>query len=323
MTAEIVGWLRDHSINLKTIQSEEDLSDLAPLKGIVGKSQVVGLGEATHGNKDFALIRDRIARFLIERMNFNGVIMEVPQEEAKVVDHYIQTGEGSQEDVFNGLVYWVFRTQEVLDLINWMRQFNLMSPKRMISFRGCDIPVEDERRNSDQSRDKAMAQNVLTFLEEKGPNSKFILWAHNSHIAKSENHSNSTDWKTMGSHLKDHLGDKYISFAALFNEGSFNARRLSSNQEAGPLEVFTVQKAEPGHFENIFSKTELPLAIFDLRPTRLNPLFQSWFKNQYKIREVGSVFSNECESDFSYSINLANKHDVVIWIDKVTPSRLI
>src|SRR5581483_10798357 len=146
MTAEIVDWLQDHSIHLKSIQPEEDLSDLTPLREIVGESQLVGLGEATHGNKEFVQIRDRITRFLIERMNFNGVIMEVPQEEAKAVDHYIKTGEGSREDVLNGLVYWVFRTQEVLDLINRMRQFNQTSPKQKISFKGCDIPLEDERR---------------------------------------------------------------------------------------------------------------------------------------------------------------------------------
>lgn len=44
---EMVEWLKDHVIEIKTVKPQEDQQDLNLLKNVIGTSQVVGLGEAT------------------------------------------------------------------------------------------------------------------------------------------------------------------------------------------------------------------------------------------------------------------------------------
>src|SRR3989344_8289989 len=135
---EMVDWLKGHAIEIKTVQPQENQQDLALLKNVIDTSQVVGLGEATHGNKEFFQIKHRLIKFLITGMGFDTVAFECPEQRAKKIDDYIKTGEGSEDQILEGLGYEVWRTQEVLDLINWLREFNSTSG-RQISFYGCDV----------------------------------------------------------------------------------------------------------------------------------------------------------------------------------------
>ena len=232
---QIVHWLAENSTAVITTDPRELVKDLNPLRNIVNDAQVVGLGEATHGNKEFAQIKDGVLRFLVEEMDFNGLVMEVPEESAKGINSYIKTGEGDPQKLLVDLGYWVTRTQEVLEMIIWMRAFNELHPNRKVSFYGCDISIDDTRRKNNSSRDNAMADNTIKFLRKAGENARFVLWAHNTHIANLDISS----YKTAGAHLKDELGDKYLNFAKIFNQGSFLARREGFGaQLSGGIETF-------------------------------------------------------------------------------------
>ncbi len=77
-----------------------------------------------------------------------------------------------------------------------------------------------------------------------------------------------------------------------------------------------------GSYEHFFAQTELPLAIFDLRATRGNNLFDSWRSNSYTIREMGWAYDPKYKEHLSNKTNLANAFDGAVWIDRVTPSNL-
>lgn len=57
--------------------------DLKPLINIVGSSQLIGLGEATHGSKELIMVRHKILRFMVEKMNCKGLILETPKSPPK------------------------------------------------------------------------------------------------------------------------------------------------------------------------------------------------------------------------------------------------
>lgn len=85
---ENIKWLKENSILLASVNPQETNSDLLPLKEVIGSAVLVGLGEATHGNKEFSQVKHRMLKFLVEEMDFDGLIMEVPegvQAEAYVV----------------------------------------------------------------------------------------------------------------------------------------------------------------------------------------------------------------------------------------------
>lgn len=318
---ENIKWLKENSILLASVNPQETNSDLLPLKEVIGSAVLVGLGEATHGNKEFSQVKHRILKFLVEKMDFDGLIMEVPQEPAKKIDEYIKTGEGDPRKLLSNLGYWITRTQEVLDMIEWMRSDNIKSPDRQISFYGCDIPLDDKRRSKDVSstqRDSAMAENCIEFLHDGGKDLKLAFWGHNTHVANLD----IPEFKTTGAFLKDALGDQYLNFGFIFGEGSFNAR--SQNQEViGDVGKFTLPKSSNNSYANFFEQTGFSNSITDLRPTKTIPSFSSWYNYSYTVRELGSTFDPSWNDKLPMSVDLANKYDGIIWIKEVTPSTVL
>lgn len=316
----IVNWLRENSISLTSLNPEERKDDLRPLKNIVSTARIVGLGEATHGNCEFSQVRDRLFRFLVEEMDFKGLVTEVPEEPAKRINEYIHGAEDKPEELLENLGYWITRNQEVLDMINWMRKYNQENPNKQINFYGCDISKDDKRRLSSNLRDEAMAQNCIRFLSEAGEDAKLVFWAHNTHVANLD----IPTFKTVGSYLKDSLSEKYINFATIFGGGSLLARKGDFTAEtAGDIETFKLPEPQENSYARFFKEAGKPILITDLRGTKPNPIFESWYEGRFTVFDVGSVYDPQDEKIYSQTIDLPNKYDGVIWIENVSPSTLI
>ena len=137
---QIVEWLKSNCIPFATSKPGGGSEDLMPLKSIVGSARIAALGEATHGTKEFFEMKHRMLQFLVEEMGFNIFAIEAYWPESNLVNDYIQTGHGDPARLLAGLGLWTWNTQEVLDMILWMRQHNENpgnAPK--ISFCGFDM----------------------------------------------------------------------------------------------------------------------------------------------------------------------------------------
>ncbi len=143
----IVTWLQNNAVPFKTPRPGSGFEDLMPLKQIVGDARIVSLGEATHGTREFFQMKHRILEFLVKEMGFNTFAIEATWPESNLVNNYIQTGNGNPAKLLAGLFFWTWNTQEVLDMILWMRE-------NQVSFHGFDM----------QSPKMAMG-NVLIFLQ--------------------------------------------------------------------------------------------------------------------------------------------------------------
>ena len=110
---------------LKTVEPGQGFRDMQPFKEIVGEARIAALGEATHGTREFFQPRHRMLEFLVEEMGFRVFAMEANWTEALRVNDYVLRGEGDAAKVLAGLYFWVWNTEEVLAMIEWMRSYNL------------------------------------------------------------------------------------------------------------------------------------------------------------------------------------------------------
>jgi len=117
-------WIAKNAIPLTTAEPRHGSKDLRPLRKIVGDARVVALGEATHGTREFFLLKHRFLEFLVSEMGFTAFAMEATMPESFDVDRYVLTGEGDPGKALSGLSSWNWDTEEVLDLIVWMRGWN-------------------------------------------------------------------------------------------------------------------------------------------------------------------------------------------------------
>jgi erythromycin esterase-like protein len=105
-------------------------------------AKVVLLGEATHGTSEFYRARAAITRRLIERHGFTIVAVEADWPDAARIDAYVRHRPipPMDDDTFARFPTWMWRNEEVADLVNWMREHNRERPEdERAEFRGLDV----------------------------------------------------------------------------------------------------------------------------------------------------------------------------------------
>lgn len=119
-------------------------ADYDMLLEMAAERQFVLLGEATHGTREFYRMRAEITRRLMIEHGFDAVAVEADWPDAWRVNRYVQ-GEGGDEatsalDDFERFPQWMWRNQEVLDFIAWLRTCNAdRSRQARAGFYGLDL----------------------------------------------------------------------------------------------------------------------------------------------------------------------------------------
>jgi protein-L-isoaspartate(D-aspartate) O-methyltransferase len=120
-----------------------DDADLASLLDRVGDARVVLLGEATHGTSEFYRMRARITQELILRKGFRQVAVEADWPDAAAIDQYVRHGQPRPKTwvPFARFPRWMWRNQEVRDLVEWLRLYNAeaKAPSAQVGFAGLDL----------------------------------------------------------------------------------------------------------------------------------------------------------------------------------------
>jgi erythromycin esterase-like protein len=133
-----VDWIRAQAIPLDTVEAGDGFADMQPLKKVVGDTRIIALGEATHGTREFFQLKHRMIEFLADQMGFTIFSIEANMPEAYRLNDFVLNGSGDPKELLKGMYFWTWNTQEVLDLILWMREFN-RSGKGHIEFTGFDM----------------------------------------------------------------------------------------------------------------------------------------------------------------------------------------
>lgn len=115
------------------------LDDLEELGRIAGSARVVGFGEATHGTREFFRMKHRAFEYLVERMGFTHFTIEATMPEARAMDRYVTHGVGDPSRLLAGLYFWTWNTDEVLELVQWMRAYNVRVGAPRLRFYGFDM----------------------------------------------------------------------------------------------------------------------------------------------------------------------------------------
>ncbi len=132
-------WIQQNANPLQTAEPSGPDADLQPLKQVVGNASIVGLGEANHGTHEFFSMKARMFEFLVERVGFTALAFENGWDASRQIDDYIQTGNGNIEALMRRNLYSAWQTQEVRDLIEWMRAYNANpAHTRKVQFVGID-----------------------------------------------------------------------------------------------------------------------------------------------------------------------------------------
>src|SRR5215204_3711926 len=109
--------------------------DFDPLMEAIGDDvRFVLLGEASHGTHEFYSRRAQITQQLIEEKGFSAVVVEADWPDAYRVNRYVRGADGDDDvdSALSGFIrfpQWMWRNEDVLELVRWLRLHNDALPR--------------------------------------------------------------------------------------------------------------------------------------------------------------------------------------------------
>lgn len=136
----VVDWLRSRAMPITTTDPGTDTADLAKVAETLAGARVIGVGEATHGTREYFRLKHRLLERLVTHHRLTLLAMEANFNDAERLDAWVQTGEGTLDDAMAAGLFRVWRTEEVRDVLLWMRAWNAdKRHKTKIHVRGYDV----------------------------------------------------------------------------------------------------------------------------------------------------------------------------------------
>lgn len=123
----IVAALDEHATPLATTDPASDRRDLDFLPKPLTNARVVGLGEATHGSREFFALKHRLLRQLVCEHGCRVFGIEANFAAVLALDEYVVHGSVNPRTAL-GNVPWTWNVESVLAMVEWLRTFNANRP---------------------------------------------------------------------------------------------------------------------------------------------------------------------------------------------------
>jgi protein-L-isoaspartate(D-aspartate) O-methyltransferase len=168
-------------------------------------------------------------------------------------------------------------------------------------------------------RDSHMFETLKTLLDFHGPQSKAIVWAHNSHVGDSR----ATEMASRGEYNIGHLCRQEFGNAAYsIGFGTNSGTVAAASEWDGPMEVKAVRPALPESYERLCLETGDPRFLLRLRSPIPKGLAEGLLKPRLE-RAIGVIYRPETELQSHYfQAVLSRQFDEYIWFDEskaITP----
>jgi len=137
--------LQQHAIEFKTAADFDQLLDQ------IDSQKLVLMGEASHGTSEFYTWRAELSKRLIEEKGFNFIAVEGDWPAMSRINEFVkhkETGPGTVEEAMDYIdrwPLWMWRNQEVKDLLTWLHEYNRDRPAdERVGFYGVDLYAKQD-----------------------------------------------------------------------------------------------------------------------------------------------------------------------------------
>ncbi len=138
---ETINWINENAIAIEDANPDSELVEFgskAPAKFKAAK--VFGFGEATHNSKEFFDLKAKFFKHLVRTQGVKAFIMEDAYQAEKGINEWISGGAGDKESIANNFLIGFWYTEEIVNLLAWMREYNQDKPnEEQVRFYGMDM----------------------------------------------------------------------------------------------------------------------------------------------------------------------------------------
>jgi erythromycin esterase-like protein len=168
-------------------------------------------------------------------------------------------------------------------------------------------------------RDRHMFTTLQALLDDRGPKSKAVVWAHNSHVGNAA--ATAMGWRgefNIGELCRMAYGDG----AALIGFGTDRGTVAAASDWNGDMEIKAVRPARADSYEAAFRRAGIPRSLTDWRQPARRALADR-LRVPLLERAIGVIYRPETERYSHYfEAVLAEQFDAWVWFEEtsaVTP----
>lgn len=119
-------------------------------KDKLNNTQIIGLGEVSHGAHEAFMIKSKLVKYLIEQAGYRTLLLELSDSSLDSLSSYLNSSVAFEDSKIESLLNLTLnypeqisaaRAQEIIDLMIWLKQYNLSHPDKRVALRGIDIFV--------------------------------------------------------------------------------------------------------------------------------------------------------------------------------------
>ncbi|QUH02663.1 erythromycin esterase family protein [Saccharopolyspora erythraea] len=312
MTETVTQWIRHHAHRLPVFDPEAPITDLLPLADIVRDAKVVALGASTRQAHELSALSHRIVRLLVEELGFRSLALEGDDPSRVGLDEYIRTGTGDPRVLLaEARSFW--QTEEILDVIRWMRSFNHRHPDDPVRFAGAVHSPQGSASLLDglAGIELSLAESTIRWHEQTAD--KIVYWGGLAHTANGNPRTVSPSSPPMthrnaGSYLREHFGAGYASIGLTFHHG---------------MAPYPVPPPPVEFADAVLGGTGLDAYLLDLHADG-PPSVRTWLDTPTKTRLIGPHHDPDDNAAHHLSGgSLAEWFDAILHTQEVTSVRFL
>ena len=170
-------------------------------------------------------------------------------------------------------------------------------------------------------RDTHMFETLNLLLDAKGPRSKAVVWAHNSHIG---NAAHTDMGKRRGElNIGQLCKERFDNRARLIGFGTHSGTVAAADDWDEPMRIKQVRPSLPGSYERVSHDSGVSRFLLDLRAGEVGRDLKEALSEERLERFIGVIYRPETERWSHYSECVLHKQfDAWVWFDgtrAVTP----
>jgi erythromycin esterase len=163
----VVSWLNNNAIVIEDANPDTELTAFsAAVPAKFRNARVFGFGEASHHGKEFFDLKTKFFKYLVEKQGVRIFMMEESYQAELGINKWITGGEGDARSVLKNFNQGIWYTNEVAQLLQWMRDYNNGKPAEdQVRFYGIDNQfghdINVRLRNYVQKHNIVIGENLL------------------------------------------------------------------------------------------------------------------------------------------------------------------
>jgi erythromycin esterase-like protein len=154
------------------------------------------------------------------------------------------------------------------------------------------------------------------------PTTKFMVWAHNSHIigrTRLDPADAVVTNPTLGEHLRTRFGAAYYAIGFEFYEGQYLTRVLEDGKRPGELKVASAPAAPDHSLGSVLSQLGRGNVIVDLRDPAPGQDVEAWLAAPHVVHDGWWPYLDPAHSHVA--VPLRPYFDAVVFVNQTSPTR--